>query len=168
MKTNRMKRIFCGSAAVLMACTVLTACGTETAHEENSKKERVRQPATPSIGVSRIMPVVYEPKSFTVMIDPGHGFEDGGTGDKVLPDGILEKDINLAIANYLKEVLSTYGFQIVMTHDGNTFPQSVNTDNNNRFRPEERVAYANQHDIDYYISIHVNSHTDPSASGARA
>ncbi len=165
--TSQLKRLFCGICAVLLSGTMLSACGNETETAEKKETTRTILPATPAIGVGRIMPIKYEPKTFTVLIDPGHGFEDGGTGEGVLPDGILEKDINLAIAKYLNEALTTYGFRIVMSHDGVTFPQSVNTDNNNKFRPEERVRFANSLDIDYYISIHVNSHTDSSASGAR-
>jgi len=164
---HRIKRILCGAAAVLIACLSLTACNNDTAPAENSKRERVRRAATPAVGVGRIMPEIHEPKAYTIMIDPGHGFEDGGAGDGILPDGILEKDINLAIANYLNEDLTKYGFQIIMSHDGDTFPKTAVYDNNNKYRPEERVSYANSQDIDYYISIHVNSHTDPNASGAR-
>ena len=164
---HRMKKIICGAAAILLACTAFVSCGNESGSEDAPKKERIRKPATPSVGVGRIMPEIHKPKAFTILIDPGHGFEDGGAGDGILPSGILEKDINLAIANYLKEDLTDYGFQTIMSHDGKSFPKTAVDDNNNKFRPEERIAYANSLDIDYYISIHVNSHTDPNASGAR-
>ena len=164
---QRMKQILCGAAALLIAGMTLVSCSQETGLPENTKKERVRKAAAPAVGVGRIMPEIHEEKAFTVLIDPGHGFEDGGAGDGILPDGILEKDINLAIANYLKEDLTEYGFQIIMSHDGKTFPKTAVDDNNNKFRPEERVSYANSLDIDYYISIHVNSHTDSAAKGAR-
>ncbi len=36
----------------------------------------------------------------TIVIDPGHGGIDGGTGDK---EGLLEKDINLDVALKLKK-----------------------------------------------------------------
>lgn len=165
--TNQIKRIFCGLAAAMLVCTVFSSCENETEPIKKKDKTRTILPATPAIGVGRIMPEVHEPKTFTVLIDPGHGFEDGGAGDGILPSEWLEKDINLAIANYLNEELTTYGFKTLMTHNGETFPQSVNGDKNNKFNPNERVAYANTLDIDYYISIHVNSHTDTDASGTR-
>ena len=164
---QRKKKIICGAAAILLACTAFVSCGNESSSADIPRKERARKPAAPSIGIGRIMPEVHEPKAFTVLLDPGHGFEDGGAGDGILPGGYLEKDINLAIANYLKEDLTEYGFQIIMSHDGTTFPKTAADDNNNKYRPEERVSFANSQDIDYYISIHVNSHTDTSASGAR-
>ena len=43
---------------------------------------------------------------FCVVIDPGHG---GGDPGKVSDDGILEKDVNLAIALRLKNLLEEYG-----------------------------------------------------------
>ena len=160
---HRMKQILCGAAALLIAGMTLVSCSQESGLPENTKKERVRKAATPAVGVGRIMPEIHEEKACTALIDPGHGFDDGGAGDGILPDGILEKDINLAIANYLKEDLTEYGFQIIMSHDGDTFPRTAAYDNNNKYRPEERVSYANSLDI----SVHVNSHTDPSAMGAR-
>ena len=39
----------------------------------------------------------------TVVIDAGHGGEDGGASDK---DGLLEKDVNLPIALKLQKLLS--------------------------------------------------------------
>lgn len=52
--------------------------------------------------------------SVTVIIDPGHGGEDGGA---VAPDGTVEKDINLSIALKLKELFDKNGVKAVMTRD---------------------------------------------------
>ena len=46
-----------------------------------------------------------------VVIDPGHGGEDGGA---VVGD-VFEKDINLKIAKILKELLDVSGIQTIMT-----------------------------------------------------
>lgn len=50
-----------------------------------------------------------------ILIDAGHGGEDGGA---VAPDGTLEKDINLPIATTLANILRMSGFTIKMTRDG--------------------------------------------------
>ena len=50
----------------------------------------------------------------TVLIDPGHGGEDGGTS---AVDGTLEKTINLAIALDLRDVLTLFGISVEMTRD---------------------------------------------------
>ena len=48
----------------------------------------------------------------TIVIDPGHGGEDGGASDK---DGLLEKDVNLPIALKLQKLLEVSGYHVVMT-----------------------------------------------------
>ncbi|MCL2311550.1 MAG: N-acetylmuramoyl-L-alanine amidase [Firmicutes bacterium] len=49
-----------------------------------------------------------------VIIDPGHGGEDGGA---VGHDGIVEKEINLKIALCLRDILQFSGYETVMTRD---------------------------------------------------
>lgn len=55
-----------------------------------------------------------ERKEFTIVIDPGHGGFDGGA---VAKDGTSEKDINLAVALELREILEEYPVRIVMTRE---------------------------------------------------
>ena len=52
------------------------------------------------------------PLTNTVLIDPGHGGEDGGTAAQ---DGTLEKNINLAIALELRDMLKICGVPVSMT-----------------------------------------------------
>ncbi len=53
----------------------------------------------------------------TIVIDAGHGGEDGGaTGKSKLP----EKDINLAIAKDLQQLLTASGYQVVMIRSTDT------------------------------------------------
>ena len=48
----------------------------------------------------------------TLVIDPGHGGEDGGA---VAPNGQIESQINLAIALELEQLMGFYGVPTVMT-----------------------------------------------------
>ena len=48
----------------------------------------------------------------TILIDPGHGGMDGGASSA---DGMTEKDINLAIAFYIKDLAEADGWHVVMT-----------------------------------------------------
>ena len=106
-------------------------------------------------------------KSITVCVDAGHGFEDIGTFSDYLGD-ITEKDITLPIALYLKEALETAGITVIMTHDGEKFPKTSIDDGNKLFNPQERVAYADTLDIDFFISIHCDSYAaDSSVNGTR-
>ena len=124
---------------------VTTAAPTET-------KEPEREPS--------------EKKGITICVDPGHGYEDGGTSSELLGD-VLEKDITLSVSMKVKNELELRGFDVVLTHDGESFPKASNDDGNNRFKPQERAAYANSlgNSIDYYLSIHCNSFETPDVSG---
>ncbi len=88
----------------------------------------------------------------TIIIDPGHGGKDPGA---VGPGGIYEKNLTLDIALKLKRLLE---------HDGNF--NVLLTRENDVFIPlEERTAFANRHNGDLFISIHVNSHSYSDRSG---
>lgn len=56
----------------------------------------------------------------TIILDAGHGGEDGGA---VGVDGIIEKDINLSIAQNLRDLLVMNGYTVVMT--GTVTPPSM-------------------------------------------
>lgn len=49
-----------------------------------------------------------------LLIDPGHGGIDGGASSA---SGVSEKDINLAIALYVRELAEIDGWKVVMTRD---------------------------------------------------
>ena len=53
----------------------------------------------------------------TVVIDAGHGGEDGGATGKF---GTIEKTVNLAVAQDLQSLLSASGFHVVMTRATDT------------------------------------------------
>lgn len=50
----------------------------------------------------------------TIVLDAGHGGEDGGTASAA---GVLEKDVNLAITLRLKALLQAAGFTVKMVRD---------------------------------------------------
>lgn len=49
-----------------------------------------------------------------ILIDPGHGGMDGGASSAA---GVTEKEINLAIAFYIKELALADGWKVVMTRE---------------------------------------------------
>ena len=127
-------------------------------------------PASPAMGVGRLMPNVYIEREQLILIDPGHGFDDPGNGDsegnywKTLD--VRERDVTLSVAKMLDEELSERGFRTALTHNGEYFPEEFNYDGNNKFMPDERAAYINYVSPDYMVSIHVNSAENQSACGA--
>ncbi len=166
---SEVKKVLALFAVLLLPLGFFTGCEGEEIPAMEGKESESRQTeaiaAIPAIGVGREMPDPVIPKDFTVCIDPGHGYMDGGTGEGYFPDGILEKDINLAISNLLSGKLTEMGFQTILTHDGVHTP-SGDTNNNKVFNPGERVAYVNQLDVDYFISLHVNAlPSSPSTEG---
>jgi N-acetylmuramoyl-L-alanine amidase len=80
----------------------------------------------------------------TVILDPGHGGRDNG---KTGVTGVLEKDVNLELANRLRvKIENELGLKVVLTReDDRLLPLS------------ERSEIANQAGGDLFISIHCNS-----------
>ena len=77
-----------------------------------------------------------------IAIDAGHGGESTGTRT---PDGLIEKDLTLDIAQRLERLLQSQSFQVVMTREGD---RDVSL--------EQRGAFANRTGADIFVSIHVN------------
>jgi len=153
---------------MITLCFGLVSCSSANDPSHEPMDGVVRDTSTTETFVETESPKPEIPKkNITICVDPGHGFEDGGTSSELLGT-VLEKDITLAVANKLKVHLETYGFDVIMLHDGKTFPKASNDDGNNRFRPEERAAYANSmaDRIDYYISVHCNAFDMPEVYGA--
>jgi len=99
-----------------------------------------------------------------VVIDAGHGADDGG---KVGINGALEKDINLAIALRVRDLLENQGIQVYMTreNDQGTYPK---TGDNRKLRDmQKRVELINKEKAALTVSIHQNSYTDERISGAQ-
>lgn len=80
----------------------------------------------------------------TIVIDPGHGGIDPGASG---PTGLAEKDVTLDVARRLQRQLERdYGYRILMTRD-----------DDRKVTLRQRVAFANEHDADLFISVHVNA-----------
>ncbi|MFL6235284.1 MAG: N-acetylmuramoyl-L-alanine amidase [Thermoanaerobaculia bacterium] len=77
-----------------------------------------------------------------VVIDAGHG---GGSTGTQTPQGTLEKDLTLDIAQRLERLLVQQSFQVVMTRDAD---RDVSL--------KERGALANRIGADIFVSIHLN------------
>lgn len=95
------------------------------------------------IKMQEIVPVMPEKEHIPLIyLDPGHGGMDEGCAG----DGVLEKDINLAIALLVREQLKEQGYEVIMSRETDTY-----------IAKEERVKEANRSGADIYISIHQNA-----------
>lgn len=85
-----------------------------------------------------------------ICIDPGHGGVDpGGIG----PSGLKEKDVNLAVAKRVAELLKPIA-EVKLTR---TTDIAVSL--------KDRAHIANSFGCDYFISVHINSFTDRKVGG---
>ena len=113
----------------------------------------------------RAVPTISFNKPYTVVVDAGHGEPDGGA---VGINGTIEKDINLQIALKLREVLENRGVHVIMTR---TDDNSI-CDNSARTLHEKKVSdmhnrleIINTSGADLFLSIHMNSFSDPKSGG---
>ena len=101
----------------------------------------------------------------TVIIDAGHGGEDCGAIGK---NGSYEKDLNLQVAYTLGEMLTEKGYAVIYTR---TEDKLLYTDEENikGIRKisdlKNRCKIAKEYPDSVFISIHMNSFTDPKYSG---
>lgn len=106
------------------------------------------------------------PGSSVLVIDAGHGGEDGGTTGA---SGSAEDEVNLAIARRLEAMLTLMGCQTRMTR---TTTESLATEGETiRARKQsdlrKRVELVNGYPDAILISIHQNHFPDPQYGGAQ-
>jgi len=103
-------------------------------------------------------------KETTIVIDAGHGGKDPG---KVGVSGVLEKDINLAIAMKLRTCLEQDGIRVVMTRETDAGLYSENAQNKKREDMEARVRMIEDAEPVLTVSIHQNSYPTGDCKGAQ-
>lgn len=99
-----------------------------------------------------------------VVIDAGHGGEDPG---KVGINDALEKDINLEIARRLKEFLEQNDIRVVMTREEDAGLHDADASSKKAQDMQRRVARIEETKPDFVVSIHQNSYSRESISGAQ-
>lgn len=117
------------------------------------------QPATSNNVTIRNLP--------TIIIDAGHGGEDGGTSSST---GVPEKDINLSISKKLESLFTVCGFKVIMTRNDDSLiydsgltkmRQKKVSDIHNRMK----VIEENPNNI--FLSIHQNHFEQSKYNGAQ-
>ncbi|MBP0047790.1 N-acetylmuramoyl-L-alanine amidase [Marinobacterium sp. AK62] len=92
-------------------------------------------------------------RDIVVMIDAGHGGEDPGA---IGPGGVREKDVVLAIARKLKDLIDARkGYRAVMTRTGDYY-----------ISLRGRTGKARKSNADLFVSIHADAFKDARARGA--
>ena len=86
-----------------------------------------------------------------VCIDCGNGGTDSGA---IGVNNYKEKDYNLLIGKKIKDYLKNYNVEIVVTRETDIY-RSL----------EDRVNISNINNVDLFVSIHCNAHTNTNAEG---
>ena len=100
-----------------------------------------------------------------IVIDAGHGGEDGGA----VANNVVEKNINLSISNKLRDIFISSGFNVKMTRSsdkminesGDTLRERKVSDMKNRLK------LFNESENNIVISIHQNKFTQEEYKGSQ-
>ncbi len=99
-----------------------------------------------------------------VVLDSGHGGFDPG---KISVDGSLEKDINLRIAQRVKQYLEASDVEVVMTRSTDAGLYRETDSNKKTADMRNRCQLINDASPDLTVSIHQNSYHEESVKGAQ-
>ena len=103
--------------------------------------------------------------AYSVIIDAGHGFPDGGA---VGGAGSIECEINLKVSKLLKKGLEKEGIAVVMTRTGqNAIKPDDTSQGGKKTDMYQRLDIMKKSGADMFISIHMNKFTDARYSGAQ-
>jgi len=100
-----------------------------------------------------------------IVLDAGHGGEDGGA---VSSAGLVEKDVNLRLTLFLRDLLVANGVKVILTRDSDTLLYDKSVDYHGRKKAldlaaRKRIAEENPDSI--FVSIHMNTYPLPSCEG---
>lgn len=101
----------------------------------------------------------------TVVIDAGHGGEDGGVVGRTT--GIKESDINLAISKKLKAYLEAGGYKVVMTRSNDSGLYGLASSNKKLADMKKRKEIILDAEPDLMVSIHQNYYPSTYVTGAQ-
>ena len=113
--------------------------------------------------ISEELPFV---RKHCIVIDPGHGGEDGGATSCT---GRMESEYNLAISKKLDDLLHLLGYQtrMTLTSDASIYTPCDTIARKKISDLKERVRIVNETPGAVFISIHQNQFSDSRYSGAQ-
>jgi N-acetylmuramoyl-L-alanine amidase CwlD len=103
------------------------------------------------------LPVGTNPR--LIVLDPGHG----GSDDGAMHNGLVEKELNLNVAERLKALLVSHGWLVKMTRETDVDVFAPNDSAHDEL--QARCDVSNQAGARLFISIHTNSFTTSELSG---
>ncbi len=118
-----------------------------------------------SVPLARVAFLASEGSQVTIVVDPGHGGEDGGA---VSADGLRESDLNLAISLQLGRLLGLCGIPCRLTRDSDriAYPDSATTTRQRKRADQEyRAALIRSTEKAVLLSIHQNNYPSAGPKG---
>lgn len=105
-------------------------------------------------------------RNHCIIIDPGHGGEDGGATSCT---GILESQFNLEISQRLNDLLQLLGYQtrMIRSSDISVYKKGETIAQKKASDLQERVRIANETHNGLLLSIHQNKFSDGKYNGAQ-
>ena len=103
----------------------------------------------------------------TIVIDAGHGGEDGGA---VAPDGTLEKDLNLCIAQKLNTLLQCAGYKTQMIRESDISINDSDASTTREIKVSDmhnRLAIYNSSEYNIVVGIHQNKFEQSKYNGTQ-
>jgi len=163
---------------LIVSCVPDRFAGSEAAAERSTATDQSPPPETPTQGSTPdpASPAATPTRTRVVFLDPGHGGPDTGAGGTAL-DGtwVQEKDVTLAIALRTAELLREAGVEVVLSRTSDELPglepQDVLPDGEGLTAEgvlrdlQRRIDQANASGANLLLSIHLNGHVDPAATG---
>lgn len=105
--------------------------------------------------------------SKVVLLDAGHGGEDGGA---IGGEGSIEKDINLSVMLKLQKLLEQSGCTVITTRteDISLHNRGDEKTGNRKINDlENRKKMPGEYEADIFVSVHMNTYPDSRYSGAQ-
>lgn len=102
-----------------------------------------------------------------VIIDAGHGGEDGGA---VSSSGIVEKDINLAISSCTQKLFDFFGFDTLMTRENDELIYSSDCTNIREKKVSDihnRMKLIEENPDSIFLSVHQNHYEEEKYNGTQ-
>lgn len=111
-----------------------------------------KQPVTPTPVAISMPGQTAQPRDIVIAVDAGHGgFDPGAHG----PDGLLEKDVTLAISKKLAALINAVpGMHAILTRKDDRY-----------LKLRQRTEIARKAHADLFVSIHCNASRDNDAYG---
>lgn len=95
-----------------------------------------------------------------IVLDPGHGGSDAGS----MHGGLVEKELNLQIAQRLRTILVARGWQVMMTRETDRDVYAPNDSASDELQARDDVA--NHNGARLFVSIHANAFMNAGPHGA--